>query len=93
MEVEAFMMDGSWLGMITTSEEEIARSEPSAVQAIASEAGRTEEDTTKVSLEVMVMEQGPTSVLPAPSTARETVPMEVSRQEVPAAPGSDEESP
>jgi hypothetical protein len=32
-------------------------------------------------------------VLLAPSTARETVPMEVSRQEVPAAPGSDEESP
>jgi hypothetical protein len=46
-------------------------------------------DMAEVSLDVTVMEQGSASVLPTPSAVEETVPMEVSRQEGPAMPGSD----
>jgi hypothetical protein len=59
---------------------------------MTSEVGWTKEDMAEVSLEVMVMEQGPASALLTPSVARETVPIGVSQQQGPAAPGSDEES-
>jgi hypothetical protein len=48
---------------------------------------------TEVSLEVMVMEQRPASMLTTPSAAGETVPMEVLWQEGPTVPESDKESP
>jgi hypothetical protein len=54
--------------------------------------GQTKGDMAKVSLEVMVTEQGPASALPIPSTVRETVLVEASWQEGPAVPMSNEES-
>jgi hypothetical protein len=83
--VEAPAIDGSWPGVIATPQEETTRSEPSV--------GQTKGDMAEVSLEVMVMEQGPMSMLSTPSATRETVRMEVSRREGAAALGSSEELP
>jgi hypothetical protein len=92
VEVEMPAIDVSRPGVIATPQEETTWSEPLAVQAMVSVVGRTKEDTAEVSLEVMVIEQGPASALPTPSAIGETVPMEVSWWEGLAAPRSGEES-
>jgi hypothetical protein len=72
-------MDESLLGVIAMPQEEMARSKPSATQATTSKVGQTKGDMAEVSLEVMVMEQGPTSALPTSSATEETIHVEVSR--------------
>jgi lipid-binding SYLF domain-containing protein len=85
--------DGSRPGMIVKPQEDTTWSEPSAAQATMSKAGRTKGDMAEVSVEVIVMEQGPVSALSTPFATVEIVSVEVSQQEGPAVPGSGEESP
>jgi hypothetical protein len=92
-EVEVLVTDGSRPGVIVKPQEDTTWFEPSAAQATMSEAGQTKGDMAEVSLEVMVMEQGPTLALSTPSATVEIVSVEVSQQEGPAVSRSGEESP
>jgi hypothetical protein len=66
VETEMPAIDGSQRGVIVMPQEETTWSKPLAVQAMMSEAGHTEGDMAEVSLEVMVIEQGPASALLTP---------------------------
>jgi hypothetical protein len=67
-------MARSWPSVTAMPQEEMARSEPLAAQATVSVVGWTKGDTTEVSLEVGVIEQGPAFTLLTPSTTAEIVP-------------------
>jgi hypothetical protein len=71
--------DRSWQGVTATSQDERARPVPSAAHLTAFEADRKKGDTTNASSELMAVEQGSTSGLLTPSTAREAVPTEASQ--------------